>query len=139
MKWLNLSIIGALTSDGRVFQHTVTHAVRATGVVAFLGHLLRHVQGELVVVLDRAGIHRAKAVQRCVQDHPRLSLVYLPPYAPDLNPVEWLWAYLKRHVLGNFVARDLRALHHRWKTGFDRVRRRSLVGSFLSAGGVAVF
>ena len=31
-----------------------------------------------------------------------LQLAFLPPYAPELNPVEYLWAWLKRHALANF-------------------------------------
>lgn len=39
-------------------------------------------------MLDNAGIHRAKTVQAFVDLHERLSLVELPPYAPDLHPIE---------------------------------------------------
>ena len=35
------------------------------------------------------------------------ALAFLPPYAPDLNPVEYLWAWLKRHALVNFCAANL--------------------------------
>ena len=34
-------------------------------------------------------------------------MTFLPPYAPDLNPVEFLWAWLKRHALANFCPADL--------------------------------
>ncbi len=34
-----------------------------------------------------------------------------PPYSPDLNPVEYLWAWLKRHVLANYCPNDLSELH----------------------------
>lgn len=102
--WEKLSTIGAITSGGHFFQHTTSGAIRSGDVIQFLQHLLRHVQGELVVVLDNAGIHRAKAVQAFVGLHERLSVVYLPPYAPELNPTELVWAYVKRNVLGNFCA-----------------------------------
>ncbi|MFD1732840.1 transposase [Deinococcus malanensis] len=62
-------------------------------------HVLGQFVGELVVVLDNAGIHQAKAVQTFVACHERLSLVYFPPYAPKLSPIELVWAYVKRHVL----------------------------------------
>ncbi|PYE54064.1 transposase [Deinococcus yavapaiensis KR-236] len=125
LRWHSLSIIGAITSNGRVFQNTYPHAIRAVHVVAFLEHLLFFVPGPITVILDRAGIHRAKVVQAFVAAQPRLRVVYLPPYAPELNPVELLWAYVKRHVLGNFVAKDLRDLKRRWTQGFAVVRRRA--------------
>lgn len=47
--------------------------------------------------MDRAGWHTAKALDR----FPNITIEYLPPYSPELNPVEKLWQWLKRHVLRN--------------------------------------
>ena len=48
-----------------------------------------------VVVLDRAGWHRA----RTLMVPSNVTLVWLPPYAPQLNPVERVWLYLReRHL-----------------------------------------
>jgi len=52
----------------------------------------------------------------------RLSLVYLPPYAPELNPIERVWAYVKRNVLGNFCARSLAILKEKLVGAWQRVR-----------------
>lgn len=77
--WEKFSTIGAITSDGRFLQHTKSGAIRSSDVIQFLQHLLRHVQGEIVVVLDNVGIHRAKATQAFVRVHERLSwYFYLP-------------------------------------------------------------
>ncbi len=75
-----------------------------------------------MVVLDNAGIHKTKAVTAFVSGESRLSLHYLPPYAPALNPIELVWAYIKRNVLGNFCARTLKELKARRKVGWQRVR-----------------
>ncbi|WP_034417254.1 transposase, partial [Deinococcus frigens] len=91
-------------------------------VIAFFRHLLRHIQGKIVVILDNAGIHRAKMVQAFVEIHERLSLVYLPPYAPELNPIELVWAYVKRNVLGNFCARSVTVLKEKLVGAWQRVR-----------------
>ena len=120
--WEKLSTIGAITSDGRFFQHTKSGAIRSGDVTRFFQHLLRHVQGEIVVVLDNAGIHRAKATQAFVEAHERLSLVFLPPYAPELNPIELVWAYVKRNVLGNVCARSVGVLKAKLVTAWQRVR-----------------
>jgi len=58
----------------------------------------RHV----VLVLDQAGWHVAKALK--VPDN--ITLMYLPPYSPELNPVERLWLYLRNHYLSNRVFAD---------------------------------
>ncbi|MVN89487.1 IS630 family transposase, partial [Deinococcus sp. HMF7620] len=120
--WDKLSTIGAITSDGRFFQNTKAGAIKHGDVVQFLQHLLRHVTGEIVVVLDNAAIHRAKAVQAFVASHKRLSLEYLPPYAPELNPIELIWAYVKRNVLGNFCARTVGVLKQKLVGAWQRVR-----------------
>ncbi len=56
----------------------------------------------IVLVLDQAGWHVAKALK--VPDN--ISLMHLPPYSPELNPIERVWAYLKSHYLSNRVFKD---------------------------------
>ena len=73
-------------------------------------------------MLDNADIHRSKATQAFVGFHERLSLVFLPPYAPELNPIELVWAYVKRQILGNFCARTLRELKAMLRGAWSRVR-----------------
>lgn len=50
-----------------------------------------------VVIMDGAGWH----TETCVQAYPNLTLVKLPPYSPELNPVEQIWSWLRQHVLAN--------------------------------------
>ena len=120
--WTKLSTIGAITSGGQFLQHTKSGAIRSGDVIRFLTHVMRHVTGKIVVVLDNAGIHRAKVVQTFVARHERLSVEYLPPYAPDLNPIELVWAYVKRNVLGNFCACTVEALKNKLVGAWQRVR-----------------
>ena len=60
----------------------------------------------VVVVLDQAGWHIAKALQ--VPEN--ITLLHLPPYSPELNPIERLWAYIKSHYLSNRVYKDYEEL-----------------------------
>jgi transposase len=69
--------------------------------LAFIGREAgpdRHV----VLVLDRAGWH----VARALNVPKNITLLHLPPYSPELNPVERIWAYLRSHYLSNRVYRD---------------------------------
>ncbi|AFZ67715.1 transposase [Deinococcus peraridilitoris DSM 19664] len=133
LRWTHLSVIGAITSSGKFLQHTHVGAIKAPQVVAFLEHVLDHVPGTIVVVLDQAMIHRAKCVSELVEQHPRLSLEYLPGYAPELNPIEWLWAYVKKNVFGNFCAKSVADLKERLRYAWQRLRRNQLVPSFFAA------
>jgi hypothetical protein len=72
-------------------------------VVDFLRDLLRHLRGKVVVVWDRGSNHKGPAVRRFLARHGRLTVEYLPGYAPDLNPVEAVWSWLKYGKLANFV------------------------------------
>ena len=78
----------------------------------FLQALLREFDddGPVTVVWDRGNMHKGPHVRQVLAEHPRLSVEQLPPYCPDLNPVEWLWAWLKYAALANLAPRDLRHL-----------------------------
>jgi transposase len=56
----------------------------------------------IVLVLDQAGWHVAKALK--VPGN--MTLLHLPPYSPELNPIERIWGYLRSHFLSNRVYRD---------------------------------
>lgn len=120
--WHKLSTIGAITSKGQFLQHTQSGSVKTPDVLTFLVHLLKHIAGEVVLILDNAAIHRSKAVSAFVESQQRLSLVYLPPYSPEFNPIEKVWAYIKRNVLGNFCARTMKDLKARLRSGWQRIR-----------------
>ena len=107
-------------------------AVRSPQVVSFLTHLLRHVRGDLLVVWDGLRTHRSRLVREFVAaQHGRLTLEYLPAYAPELNPVEYIWGYWKQHELPNFCPRDFGQLSHYARRALTRMRRRpTLVRAF---------
>ena len=105
--WEKLSVIGGITSQGQFFQQTHEGSIKAPGFISFLTHLLRHIEGKLTVVVDNAKIHRAKIVMEFVAKHERLTITHLPPYSPELNPIELVWAYVKRHCLANFCPENL--------------------------------
>ncbi len=61
---------------------------------------------EIMLVMDGAGWHKSKSL-KIPQN---IELVYLPPYSPELNPVERLWQYVKQHTIKNKVYVGLSAL-----------------------------
>lgn len=64
-------------------------------VIAFLQHLLRHVRGHVILIWDRANIHRSKTLRQFCSRFARLHLEPLPGYAPELNPDEQVWSLTK--------------------------------------------
>jgi putative transposase len=69
----------------------------------FLRYLLRTLPGHLVVVWDGGPMHRGEPIRELLRRTKRITLERLPPYAPELNPVEYLWNHLKYGVLPNFI------------------------------------
>ena len=102
--------------------------IRAPQVVGFLAHLLRQLPGRLQVIWDRSKTHRSRLVGEFVAgQRGRLALDYLPAYAPELNPVEYIWGYWKHHELNelpNFCPHDFSQLSYHARHRLRRMRRR---------------
>lgn len=75
--------------------------INADRTVDFLTQLDRQIAAPLVVVWDRLRAQRALKVKDFLTDHRRVRTVFLPPYAPELNPIQYLWGYLKMNPLAN--------------------------------------
>jgi len=58
------------------------------------------------------------------QQHERLWLEFLPAYAPELNPVEYLWSHWKQHELPNFCPTSFARLSIHARRALRRIRRR---------------
>jgi transposase len=133
-----VSVIGTLTVSPRrrrvgLYAALVVNAnVNAERLVEFLRALLRHLRGPLILVWDRLNVHRAALVKALLRRHPRLLTELLPPYAPELNPVEGVWSYLKINPLANHAAAGAPDLA-RTALGHTRrvARRPSLLRSFI--------
>ena len=94
-------------------------------MIEFLRSLHRQVPGQILLLWDGAPIHRSKLVTAYVQSQSEwLHVERLPAYAPELNPVEYLWGYWKKHELANFCPKDIWALSHAASQALKRIRRR---------------
>ena len=129
--WKTLAAAAGITWYNFYFR-LYPRSMRALEVVDFLSHLLRHLKGKLLVVWDRAQIHRGRIVREFVaRQRGRIALEYLPAYAPELNPVEYIWGYWKHHELPNFCPRDFAQLSYHARRALKRMRRRpTLVMAF---------
>ena len=75
-------------------------------VCLFLRHLLRHLRGQVMVVLDNSSTHKGEPFQELRHQHPRLHMENFPSYAPELNPDEAVWSRAKRK-LANSCPKDI--------------------------------
>ena len=111
--------------------------INAAVLETFLRALRRHVRGPLILIWDRLATHRSRAIRRYLDRCPQIHTILLPPYAPELNAVEYVWGYLKGHPLANFAPQDAdelarTALHHTRKMA----GKQSLLRGFVRATGL---
>jgi transposase len=125
----HLSAISALTLDGRLLFQVRPYSLRSPDVVEFLRQLLRHLPGKLLVLWDGSPIHRGQPVKQFLARGAarRLHLEPLPAYAPELNPDEGIWQYLKRVELRNVRCQDLAHLEDELRRAVTRLRRKRAV------------
>ena len=132
-----LSVLAGLSLSARrrciglyfVMQET---NVTAEDVEAFIRRVQRALGRKLIVVMDRWAVHR-KAAKSLFGDE-RFWIEWLPPYAPDLNPVEHVWKHSKYDDLANYVPDDLLDLEIEFELSIDQTREcPELLRSFFHA------
>lgn len=105
-------------------------SIKSEQVIEFLSNLKRHVRGKLLVVWDGLRAHWS----RSVRDHAAeqdIHLERLPAYAPELNPVEYLWGYWKRNCMANLCPENYAHLSNTAKLSLRKLRRRkTLITAF---------
>lgn len=132
-----LSVIAGLSRSARQRKLGLYFAlqkqnIRAEDVVRFLRQVQRSLGRRLIVVMDRWAVHR-KAAKLLFGDR-RFWVEWLPPYAPDLNPVEPVWKHTKYDDLANYVPEELFDLELQLEYSIYKTRRcPKLLRSFFHA------
>ena len=112
----------------QIFEKTIAKEQ----VVEFLSYLVQQLPYPLLIVWDRLPAHRSRLVAEFVEFlEGQIVLEYLPAYAPELNPVEYLWGHWKHHQLPNVCPKDLWQLNEGARRTLRRLRRRPrLIAAF---------
>jgi transposase len=137
----HLAAISGITLDGRLVMQVQEAAFDAAGVVRFLRVLLRKLPGKLLIIWDGSSIHKGQPITDFLKRGAatRLHLERLPGYAPDLNPDEGIWNYLKRVELKNHCCRDLAELRLELRRAKERLRhKRHIIRSCSAQCGYSV-
>ncbi|NUY06264.1 hypothetical protein G5S42_43915 [Paraburkholderia sp. JPY169] len=86
-------------------------AIKSAQIIEFLKAPRAQLRRKLMIVWDGAAQHKSHVVCEYPDSTDgAIQMALLPGYAPDLNPVEYLWAWLKRHALANFCPDNLAEL-----------------------------
>lgn len=100
--------------------------------IAFLEQLKQNIKGKIRVVWDRLLAHKSKKMMLYLDRQTRLKVDYLPAYAPELNPVEFMWSYLKSNPMANRSHFDSSSLRANAKAAMCDIRKDDdLLKSFI--------
>jgi len=120
----------------------MTHpgAVRSGEIVRFLKHLRRHIRGPVVLLWDGLLAHRSRETLDYVRAQSTWLTVHrLPAYAPELNPVEGLWAWFKGTTHANFCSNGLSPIRQQLRCGSGRLRGHpNVLRGFLNKAGLFI-
>jgi len=132
-----LSVVAGLSLSARACRIGLYFAIHQKNVTAeeveeFLRQVQRSLGRKLIVVMDRWAVHRKTA--KSLFGDERFWIEYLPPYAPDLNPVEHVWNHTKYGDLANYVPDDVLDLELELDWSIDQASKRpELLRSFFHA------
>jgi transposase len=141
LSYKHLSLIGAVTPQGRLFMKAYPHSITSADVVTFLGQLQGMIPGRLLVIWDGNPTHRSQKIKTYLANgaSKRIQLEQLPGYAPELNPTEWVWSYLKIAEMANMPCDKLEEVEVLVQKAKKRMQRRpELIQAFIRDAGYEV-
>jgi transposase len=129
----NITIIGSLSTSGVEALMAVPGSVDAEVFLVFVEkRLVPTLRPGDVVILDNLGAHKGPKVRAAIEAA-GATLRFLPPYSPDLNPIESCWSKMKQH-LKSAEARDVERLYDAIGAAADRVTSSDARGWFRRCG-----
>jgi len=135
----SINVISAVTARGEFWAATYTGKLNAEAFVAFLQNFMKGRRGKAFLVVDGHPAHKANLVKHYVQSlKGRLELHFLPPYAPDLNPDEFVWSHMKTNGVSKKPLKKNESMRKRVEEDIANIQGNpELVRSFFSAASVA--
>lgn len=134
-----VNAISAVSARGGFWSQVYTGTLNAARFIQFLKAFRRGGRGKVFLVVDGHPSHRAKAVARYVAAcRGDLELHFLPPYAPDLNPDEFVWQHAKTNGVAKKPLRQNESLRQRVADDLSAIKASpKLIRSFFNAPSVA--
>ena len=98
--------------------------INAQSTVALLEKLLREQPlGIIYLILDNAKYYRSTVVKDFQKDNPRIQLIFLPPYSPNLNVIERLWRFFKKNITYNSYYEKFAVFKHCCINFFEEIEK----------------
>jgi transposase len=131
--WKTLTMIAAVTVGGVLAAASIDAATDAQVFRVFIDRVLMpELRPGMVVVMDNLAAHKVSGIRESIEAA-GCRLVYLPPYSPDLSPIENVWSKVKQ-CLRTTAARDAPALMQAIDQALNAVTAADCHGCFTACG-----
>ena len=122
----HLSVISGIPAHGWLHARVQDQPFWGIDAARFLQQLTTHISVRLLVIWDGSPIHRCQAIKAFLASPAGqgVHLEQLPAYAPELNPDEGVWNYLKRVELKNVICQHLGQLSYELGKAIKRLRQK---------------
>jgi transposase len=129
----NVSLIGALSLDGLVASLTINGSVDTAVFLSYVNEVLApQLWAGAIVVMDNLKVHHAHSVRLAIEAV-GARVVFLPPYSPDLSPIELCWSSLKQ-FLRSYAARTYEALNQAMTKAVNTITEDDAIDWFNHCG-----
>lgn len=131
----SISMVSAVSPRGELhFDIKQEEGINGEDFLAFTKELIASVDRPVFLILDNSQVHHAIILKEYAQQsNGMLTLFFLPPYSPELNPDEWVWKNVKHDRLGRAAAKSSRDLAKFAYAALDRLKQApEIVRSFFT-------
>ena len=103
----SINMISSITNQGKVRFMLYRETMTAPVLIKFMSRLIKDVEKKVFLILDNHRVHHSKRVKKWLEEHrQRIEVFFLPPYAPEHNPDEYLNGDLKQRIRSGLPSRD---------------------------------
>jgi transposase len=131
---LKLSLSVVITTQGQMYYQVRQSSFNGAAIVRFIKKMKQTFKKKMILIWDGAKIHTCEQVKQYLQEQEKRKvwLEKLPPYSPELNPAEQVWAYLKNVLLKNDVSKTLDELKQKVVAAIETIKNdKELIRSFF--------
>lgn len=129
-----LNLLSAVSPAGRLVFKIHQKKVKSGEYIEFLTQIMKyHPNRKVIVITDNASIHKSNLVRGFIKSNDKIfAIYYLPTYAPELNPDEHIWGYLKNYLLNAHQAKNINELKDLTRKKMNSIKQNTeLISNFF--------
>jgi transposase len=128
-------LASSITPEGKLFFQLRDNSFKGAAIIDYLRALLKTTHKKILLIWDNASWHKSQEVKDFLntEEGKRLWVAQTPPYSPEFNPDELVWANLKKVQIPNSVAKNVNELKNIVQKGMIKIQESvQLVRSFFN-------